>query len=79
MINHYSDEQFQACLQFSDMLILNDVEWLKVEHRFGLTYSDLFNGFNVSYIIKTLGAKGSLVINKEGEINKSEKNSQRTV
>ncbi|MDH5401741.1 MAG: PfkB family carbohydrate kinase [Candidatus Heimdallarchaeota archaeon] len=64
MVNHYDLATFEKCLNYSNVLILNNVELLKVKSAFGLVPSTIIEKYNVEYIIVTKGVDGSSIISK---------------
>ncbi|MFA6523966.1 MAG: PfkB family carbohydrate kinase [Candidatus Paceibacterota bacterium] len=63
MTNMYTKKQFTECLKFSDILILNELEFKQAEK---IIKKKILESFKDKIIIKTLGHKGSAIYkNKE--------------
>lgn len=61
----FTKEILTACLKLSNLLILNENEYLILQNKFGIEKKDLW-AFGIKELIVTLGEKGSEYFNFEG-------------
>jgi adenosine kinase len=67
MVNHYDKETFTKCCKLSNIIIVNEVELLKVQTAFNITETELIDQYNLTIIV-TKGGKGSDIKTKDQEI-----------
>lgn len=65
----FTKELLEKSLKNSDILILNDTEFLCLKNDFGYDLDQIFK-FGVTYIIETKGSDGSILYEKENNIIK---------
>ncbi len=67
MVNHYDNQSFEKCCKLANIIILNEIELLKVKSAFNLTEKSITNDYMLKLIV-TKGEAGSIIITKDDHI-----------